>query len=242
MGRHGVTPEAAREIVRTRRTVIASIMVARGEADAMIAGPVGFFDKHLRHICEVIGLRDDMGEASTLHALVLDSGTLFIGDTEVSYDPPPYKIAMTTLRAAETLKRFGIAPKVALLSHSSFGSHDTPSAVKMREALKVLRGLAPDLEVDGEMHADAALSQVIRDRILPNARLVGQANLLMMPTLDAANIGYNLVKAVTGAVSVGPILVGPRLPAHIVTASVTTRGIVNMSALACVHALSHQPA
>ena len=237
MGRHGVTPETARDIVRTRRTVIGAIMLARGEADALLAGPVGDFDKHLRHVVDVVGMRPDMAEASTLHALVLDRGTLFIGDTEVSYDPPAHEIAMTTIRAAGVVRGFGIVPKVALLSHSNFGSRSTASSRKMREAVEILHRLAPDLEVDGEMHGDTALSQTIRDRILPGSTLIGEANLLMLPTLDAANIAYNLVKAVTKVVSVGPILIGPRLPAHIVTSSVTTRGILNMSALACVHAL-----
>ena len=242
MGRRGITPEAARDIVRTRRAVIGAIMLARGEADALLAGPVGDFDKNLRPILDVIGMRSDMAEASTLHALVLDRGTLFIGDTEVSYDPPAYEIAMTTIRAAEVVRGFGITPKVALLSHANFGSRDTPSSRKMREAVEILHRLAPDLEVDGEMHADTALSQTIRGRVLPSSTLNGEANLLMMPTLDAANIAYNLVKAVTEVVSVGPILVGPCLPAHIVTSSVTTRGIVNMSALACVHALTTKEA
>jgi len=238
MGRRGVTPEAAREVVRTRRTVIGAIMLARGEADAMLAGPVGTFDGHLKHIENVIGLRDDMTEASTVHTLVLHSGTLFVADTYVSYEPDAAKIAATTLKAAQVVRRFGIAPKAALVSHSSFGSHSFPSAKRMREALRLIEAEAPDLEIDGEMHADAALIPVIRERVLPQSRLIGPANLLIMPNLDAANIAFNLLKAVTGAVSVGPILLGPLLPAHVVTTSVTTRGIVNMSAFAVVDALT----
>ncbi len=237
MGRRGVTPQMAREIVRTRRTVIGAIMVARGEADALIAGPVGVFESHLRHIAGVLGMRERMREASTLHALVLDQGVLFLADTYVSYDPCVEDIAETTLAAAEIVRRFGITPKVALVSHSSFGSRDTPSSLKMREALARIRALAPELEVDGEMHADAALAEEVRRRIMPSSTLHGAANLLVMPGLDAANIAYNLVKAVTGVVSVGPILIGPCRPAHIVTPSTTTRGIVNMTTVACVDAI-----
>jgi malate dehydrogenase (oxaloacetate-decarboxylating)(NADP+) len=242
MGRKGVTPQGARETVRTRRTVIAAIMLARGEADAMLAGPVGQFATHLRHVTNVVGLRPEMREASTVHALVLDEGALFIADTSVSYDPGPELIAETALRASEIVRAgFGLEPKVALVSHSDFGSRDTPSSRKMREALALLRRMAPDLEVDGEMQADTALSQKVRDRLLPDGKLRGAANLLVMPGLDAASAAYNLVKAVTGAVAVGPILIGPRLPAHIVTATVTSRGILNMSAVACVHAISTEP-
>ncbi len=237
MGRRGVSPQMAREIVRTRRTVIAAIMVARGEADAMIAGPVGVFESHLRHIEGVLGLEPGLREASTLHALVLPDGALFLADTYVSLDPSAEEVAETALRAAEVVRRFGLVPKVALVSHSNFGSRDTPSARKMREALAVLRSRAPDLEVDGEMHADAALSEDIRRRILPTSTLKGAANLLIFPGLDAANIAFNLAKAVSGAVTVGPILIGPTRPAHIVTASVTTRGLVNMATVACVEAI-----
>jgi malate dehydrogenase (oxaloacetate-decarboxylating)(NADP+) len=239
MGRKGVTPQAARETVRTRRTVIAAIMLARGEADALLAGPVGEFATHLGHVADVVGLRPGMREASTVHALVLDEGALFVADTSVSFDPGPELIAETALRASEIVRGgFGLEPKVALVSHSDFGSRDTPSSRKMREALALLRRMAPDLEVDGEMQADTALSQTVRDRLLPDGRLHGAANLLVMPSLDAASAAYNLVKAVTGAIAIGPILIGPKLPAHIVNATVTSRGILNMSAVACVHAIS----
>jgi malate dehydrogenase (oxaloacetate-decarboxylating)(NADP+) len=204
----------------------------------MLAGPVGRFSANLRHVLDVVGLRPEVREASTVHLLVLEAGALFIADTSVDVDPGPEQLCETTLRAADLVRQFGLEPKVALLSHSNFGSAGTPSARKMREALRLIREAAPDLEVDGEMQADTALSQAVRDRILPGSRLSGEANLLVMPSLDAANIGYNLVKSVTGAVPVGPILLGPRLPAHIVNQSVTTRGIVNMSAIACVQAAS----
>ena len=239
-GRDGVTPDAARDIVRTNRTVIGSIMLCREEADAMLAGPVGPFAFHLRHVRDLIGLREEMGDASTLHALVLDSGILFVADTYVSYDPPPDEIAATTLEACDTVRRFGLEPKVAMISHSNFGSRDTPSAKKMRDALAILRETAPDLEVDGEMHADSALSPEIRARFLQDSTLTGRANLLIMPNLDAANIAYNLVKSVTGTVSVGPILLGFSRPVHIVTSASTTRGLVNLSALACVDAMTRR--
>jgi malate dehydrogenase (oxaloacetate-decarboxylating)(NADP+) len=242
MGRHGVTPEVARETVRTRRTVIGAIMVARGEAAAMLAGPVGRFLAHLRHIKDVLGLRPEMSEASAVHGIVLDRGGLFIADTSVAEDPPPAQVAETALRAAEIVRGFGVEPKVALISHSNFGSRDTASAAKMREALAILRRLAPDLEADGEMQADTALSETIRRRLLPGARLTGEANLLVMPTLDAASAAYNLVKAVTEAVTIGPILIGPSRPAHVLNASVTSRGVVNMSAVACVDALARSQA
>ncbi len=234
--RKGITPATAREALRTRRTVIAAVMLARGEADAMLAGPVGKLATHLRHITDVIGLRPEMSEASAVHALVLDGGALFIADTSVSYDPSAALIAETAIRAAALLRGFGLEPKVALISHSNFGSRDTPSSRKMREALAILRQTAPALEVDGEMQVDTALLPVIRTRLLPGSTLQGPANLLIMPSLDAASAAYNLIKSVTGAVTIGPILIGPRLPAHIVNPSVTSRGIVNMSAVACVAA------
>ena len=202
----------------------------------MIAGPVGRFEDHLGDVLDVIGLRPDVHDASTVYGLVLEGGAVFMADTYVSFDPPAEEVCETALLAAETVRRFGIEPKVALLSHSNFGTADSPTARKMRMALDLILERAPDLEVDGEMHADAALSEAIRARIFPGSRLKGAANLLILPTLDAANIAFNLVKAVTGVVSVGPILIGPAKPAHVVTASITSRGIVNMSALATVDA------
>ncbi len=236
MGRRGITPEAAREIVRTRPTVIGALMLDRAEADAMIAGPTGRFEAHLHQLQELLGLRVGAQEASTLHLLILERGPLFMTDTYVNVDLPAEAITETVLMAAETVRRFGITPKVALLSHSNFGSRDSGSARKMRRALALIRERAPGLEVDGEMHADAALSASIRARILPESTLSGEANLLIFPNLDAANIAFNLVRAVTNSVAVGPILIGLAKPAHIVTASVTTRGIVNLSALAVVDA------
>ncbi len=235
-GRHGVTPEAAREIVRTRTTVIAAVMVDRGEADAMIAGPTGRFSSHLEQVGGILGLRSDMHDMSTVHLVILENRPLFIADTYVSYDPSAEELAETTIRAAALVKWFGIEPRVALLAHSNFGSRSSPSAVKMREALAVLRARAPALEVDGEMHADTALSTQIREKIMPDSTLKNDANLLVMPDLNSANIAYNLLKAATGSVSVGPILMGPLKPAHIVTASVSARGIFNLAAVAAVEA------
>jgi malate dehydrogenase (oxaloacetate-decarboxylating)(NADP+) len=220
--------------------VIAAVMLARGEVDAMLAGPIGLFWSHLRHVLGIIGLRPGAKDASTLHAVVLDRGPLFITDTSVALDPSPEEIAQTTLRAAAAVRQFGIEPRAALVSHSNFGSRETASSLKMQAALARLRAMAPDFEVDGEMQADSALDAAIRGRLLPGSALTGEANLLVMPSLDAANIAYNLVKAVTGAVVVGPILVGPVLPAHIVNPTVTTRGIVNMTAVACVDALARK--
>ena len=236
MSRKGVTPEAAREIVRTRSTVIAAVMVDRGEADAMIAGPTGSFSSHLEHVQGTLGLRDDMHDMSTLHLVILDNRPLFVADTYVTYHPSAEELAETTVRAAAMVRWFGIEPRVALLSHSNFGTRTSPSVVRMQEALALLRERAPDLEVDGEMHADTALSAEIREKILPQSTLKGDANLLIMPDLNAANIGYNLLKAATGSVAIGPVLMGPSKPAHIVTASVSARGIFNLAAVAAVEA------
>ncbi|MGI9486196.1 MAG: NADP-dependent malic enzyme [Geminicoccaceae bacterium] len=235
-GRRGVTPVAAREIIRTRSTAIASVMVDRGEADALIAGPTGRFERHLNEIEGVLGRRRDMHDMSTLHLVILENRPLFFADTYVSYDPSAEELAETTIRAADMVRWFGIEPRVALVAHANFGSRETATTEKMRQALELVRDRAPELEVDGEMHADTALSADIRADILPDSTLKGDANLLIMPTLDAANVAYNLLKAATESVSVGPILMGPAKPAHIVTPSVTARGIINLAAVAVVEA------
>ena len=235
-GRRGVTPVAAREIIRTRSTAIASVMVDRGEADALIAGPTGRFERHLNEIEGVLGRRRDMQDMSTLHLVILENRPLFFADTYVSYDPSAEELAETTVRAADMVRWFGIEPRVALVAHANFGSRETATTEKMRQALELVRDRAPELEVDGEMHADSALSADIRADILPDSTLKGDANLLIMPTLDAANVAYNLLKAATESVSVGPILMGPAKPAHIVTPSVTARGIINLAAVAVVEA------
>jgi malate dehydrogenase (oxaloacetate-decarboxylating)(NADP+) len=232
--RRGVSPSHAARVVRAGSTVIAGLLLRRGDADAMICGAVGRFLTQLRHVGQVIGRRGGVRGFATLSGLILPSGPLFIADTYVSYDPTAEQLAEITLLAADEVRRFGIEPKIALLSHSNFGSEDTASARKMREVLAVLADWAPGLEVEGEMHADAALSPFIREEIMPNSRLTGAANLLIMPTLDAANIAYNLLKVVSGAVTLGPILLGADKAVHVVTPSVTVRGLLNMSALAVV--------
>jgi malate dehydrogenase (oxaloacetate-decarboxylating)(NADP+) len=232
--RRGVSPSHAARVVRAGSTVIAGLLLRRGDADAMICGAVGRFLTQLRHVGQVIGRRGGVRGFATLSGLILPSGPLFIADTNVSYDPTAEQLAEITLLAADEVRRFGIEPKIALLSHSNFGTEDTASARKMREVLAVLADWAPGLEVEGEMHADAALSPFIREEIMPNSRLTGAANLLIMPTLDAANIAYNLLKVVSGAVTLGPILLGADKAVHVVTPSVTVRGLLNMSALAVV--------
>ncbi|MBW7851271.1 MAG: NADP-dependent malic enzyme [Rhodospirillales bacterium] len=236
MERSGVSPDYARTVVRTRNTVIAALMLRREEADGMICGTIGRYDRHLRHVLDVVGLRPGAHAASALSLLILPKGTFFLCDTYVTAEPGPEEICEMAMMAADEVRRFGIEPKVALLSHSNFGSRSTASSLRMRQALELLRERAPDLEVEGEMHADAALSEEIRQRIFPNSRLRGAANLLVMPTLDAANIAFNLVKVLGQGLAVGPILMGAAGPAHVVTPSVTVRGIVNMTAVAVVDA------
>jgi malate dehydrogenase (oxaloacetate-decarboxylating)(NADP+) len=237
-GRRGVTTEAARTIVRTDTTAIAAIALKRGDADAMICGLEGRFERHLRQVALIIGPRHDVTDRdlSALSMLISQRGVIFLTDTYVTVDPTAEEIAEMTVLAAEEIRRFGIEPKAALLSHSNFGSRDTPSALKMRRAAEILREIAPDLETDGEMHADSALDEELRKRVFPHSRLKGEANLLVFPNLDAANIALNAVKTMTDALHVGPILLGAAQPAHILTPSVTSRGIVNMTALAVVEA------
>jgi malate dehydrogenase (oxaloacetate-decarboxylating)(NADP+) len=236
MERKGVSPDAARTLVRTRNTIIAALMVKRGEAEAMICGTVGRFGRHLEDVSDIIGLRRGVRQFSALNALILPRGTFFICDTQVMPDPTIEQIVEMTLLSAEAVQRFGLTPKVALISHSSFGTASTPSARKMQAALALVRAHAPDLEVEGEMPADLAFLEEMRLKLFPNSRLKGQANLLVMPTLDAANIALNLLRAVGEGLAVGPILVGAAQPAHILTPTVSVRGIVNMSALAVVEA------
>jgi malate dehydrogenase (oxaloacetate-decarboxylating)(NADP+) len=235
-GRRGTSPEEAKSVVRTQQTAVAALMVYRGEAGAMLCGTVGRFHDHLKHVDDIIGRAPGIHAFSTLIGLILPSGTFFICDTHVTPDPSAEEIAELTVLAADEVRCFGIAPKVALLSRSNFGTRNTPSATKMRDALEILRTAAPDLEVDGEMHADAALSESIREAILPNSRLSGQANLLVMPNVDAANIAYNLLKMLGGGVTIGPILVGAAHSVHVLTQSASVRGLVNMSALAVARA------
>jgi len=234
MERQGVTPDRARTIVRTRNTVIAALMVKRGEADAMLSGMVGRYHRQLGYVEQVLGRRPGVRNLAAMNAIISPKGTLFLCDTYVHQEPTPSQIAEMTILAADEIRRFGITPKVALLSHSSFGTSNADSAVRMREAMTLIEDRDPTLEVEGEMHGDAAINEQIRNRIFPNSRLQGQANLLIMPDLDAANIAFNLLKTVTDSVSIGPVLLGSAQPAHILTPSVTVRGIVNMTALAAV--------
>ena len=236
MCRSGVSPEYAKTMVQTRSTTVAALMVRRGEADAMICGVIGRYWSHLKHITDIIGLRPDVKVPSAMNLLLLDKGTYFMADTYVTHDPSAEHLVEMTLMAAEEVRRFGIKPKVALLSHSNFGGRPSPSSLKMRAVLDMLRERAPKLEVDGEMHADAALSQEIRDRVFPDSVLKGEANLLIMPSLDAANIAFNMTKVLGDGLSIGPILMGAAAPAHILTQSATVRGIVNITSLAVVDA------
>ena len=242
MERRGVSPDYAKTIVRTRNTVIAALMLRRNEADAMICGTVGRYRRQLKHILDVIGLAPGMTHAFALNALVLPTGNYFLCDTQLTSDPTAEQIADMTIHAAREVQRFGIAPKAALLSHSNFGTADSTSAVKMREALASIRDRWPELEVEGEMHGDAAIDEAMRQRLFPNSRLKGQANLLIMPSLDAAHISFNLLKAIGVGQSVGPMLIGPARPAHVVVPSITVRGIVNMSAIAVVDAQAAEAA
>ena len=239
--RKGVTPQIARLEMRRRSTLIGAMLLSMRAADALLCGVVGRYESHLRFVDHVIGLRPGVRNYAAMNALLLPNRTVFICDTYVNYDPTAEQIAEMTLLAVEEIRRFGITPKVALLSHSSFGAANTPTAVKMRRALELIGALAPDLEIEGEMQGDAALSQEIRDRVFPNARLKGEANLLVMPTLDAANIAFNLLKTAAGdGITVGPILLGVVRPVHILTPSATVRRIVNMTALTVVDAAAQR--
>ncbi len=236
MGRNGVTPDAAQYIVRNTHCVLAALMVRNGTADAMIVGVVGGFSRNLNSILDVIGKAPGIRQASTLVAHLLPTQTLFICDAHVTDHPDTDELVESTLLAIEEIRRFGITPKVALVSHSNFGSSKNESAEKVRRALKILHQTVPELEVDGEMHADAALSEEIRNRLYPESKLKGSANLLIMPNIDAANISVNLLKML-GGVTIGPILMGVDRSAHVVAQSITVRGLVNMSAIAIEHAI-----
>ncbi len=236
MSRRGVTPPMAKAIVRSRSTVIAALMVKRGEADSMICGVVGRYGTKFKHVTDVLGLDPKATCASALSAVTSNKGVFFFTDTYVQTDPSAEQIAQSALMAAQRLQIFGITPRVALLSMSSFGSHEEPSARKMRDALAIIHEKAPDLEVEGEMHADAALSESLRQRIMPESTLRGAANLFVFPNLDAAHISFNMTRVMTDGVALGPILMGLSKPAYVLTNSCTVRRLVNMSALAVVEA------
>jgi malate dehydrogenase (oxaloacetate-decarboxylating)(NADP+) len=234
--RRGVSPAAAKNLLRSRPTLIAAMMVERGEADAMICGIVGRYHKKLGYLRSVFGLDPGVSCTSAMSGVINDKGAWFFLDTHVQCDPTAEQIAEATLQACYRLKNFGIEPKVALLSHSNYGSHLDGSAGKMPQAFEILRRRAPKLEVDGEMMADTAWDEALRQRIFPNTTLKGRANLLVMPNLDAANIGYNLIRVATGGVAIGPILMGLDQPAHILTPASSSRRVVNMTAIAAVDA------
>jgi malate dehydrogenase (oxaloacetate-decarboxylating)(NADP+) len=234
--RRGVTPAAAKNLMRSRPTLIGALMVERGEADAMICGLVGRYHKKLGYLRSVFGLDPGVQSTSAMTGVINDAGVWFFLDTHVQVDPTAEQIAESTLQASYRLKLFGIEPKVALLSHSNYGSHDDASARKMREALQLIRARAPKLEIDGEMMGDTAWDDELRHRIFPNTTLKGRANLYVMPNLDAANITYNMVRVMTDGVAIGPILMGVDQPAHILTPASTPRRVVNMTAIAAVEA------
>ena len=237
VGRSGVTPETARTIVRTNTTTIAALAVKRGEADGLICGLQGRYIKHVRDIRSVIGLQDGVKDFSALSMLIMPKGAFFLTDTYVNVDPTPEEIVSIALQARDHLKRFNIEAKAALLSYSNFGSRDGDSAFKMREAYKLLKAQAPGLIVEGEMQGDLALSEELRERYIPDSVLRGEANLLIFPNLDSANLSMTLLKEMNNALAVGPILMGTRSPAHILAPSSTSRGIVNMAAITATEAL-----
>jgi malate dehydrogenase (oxaloacetate-decarboxylating)(NADP+) len=237
MGRRGVSPDDARTHVRQSTTLIGAMLLHRGDGDAMLCGTFGRHKDHLRHVRNVIGLERGASLFAAMNVLLLPKQTLFIADTYVNEDPSAEQLADITVMAAKEVLRFGLTPKVALLSHSNFGTDDSPSALKMARARELIVQRAPDIEVEGEMHGDAALSAEIRNRVYPDSRLQGQANLLIMPNLDAANISFNLLKMTGGeGLTIGPVLLGAARPVHILTPSTTVRRLVNMTALAVVDA------
>ncbi|MFN0040545.1 MAG: phosphate acyltransferase, partial [Burkholderiales bacterium] len=237
--RKGVSIDYAKREVTRRTTLIGALMVRRGDADAMLCGVLADHSLHLGYIANVIGLRKGVNQFAAMNMLILPKRTLFICDTYVNPDPTAEQIAEIAQLAADEVQRFGIVPKLALLSHSNFGSARTASAMKMSRAREILEARSPQLEVEGEMHGDAALDEDIRLRLFPNSRLKGEANLLIMPTLDAANIAFNLLKVSAGeGITVGPMLLGAARTVHIVTPTATVRRLVNMAALASVDAAS----
>ena len=235
MGRKGISPEDAKEAVLRKPSLIGTLLLQMGECDALVCGTVGKYQAHLRHVADVIGLRREAPVFAAMNGLLLPNRTLFVCDTYVNWDPTVEQLVGIAQLAAEGVRRFGLVPKLALLSHSNFGSDDSRSARKMREVRELLVERAPGLELDGEMHGDAALSEAIRARVHPDSTLKGEANLLVMPNLDAANISFNLLKITGGdGVTVGPILLGARKPVLIATPSATVRRLVNLTAHAVV--------
>jgi malate dehydrogenase (oxaloacetate-decarboxylating)(NADP+) len=237
--RKGVTESFAKLEMRRRNTLIGSILLKKGQADGMICGTISNTAIHLKYIDEVIGHESGATVYGAMSGLILPNRQVFLVDTHVNIDPSAAELAEITLLAASEMRKLGMTPKVALLSHSNFGSSDAPSAAKMREVLAILQNTAPDLEVDGEMHGDCALDPEIRAGAITNSTLRGEANLLVLPNIDAANISYNLLKTAAGnGVAIGPLLLGVAKPIHILTPAATVRRIVNVSTLAVVEAAS----
>ncbi len=231
--RDGIRPEEASLAARSDPSVFSGLMLRRGEVDAVLCGPLGRYHRHLSRIQETVGMRPGIRRFAALQVLILPRGTYFMVDTHANEDSTPEDVAEQTRLAAEEVRRFGVVPKVALLSYSNFGSRLSPAARKMKEALRIIRDEMPTLEIEGEMQADLALSEALRSQTFPHSELRGQANLLVMPSVDAGNIAFNLLKQLGGGVSVGPIILGAAQSIHILTTSVTVRGILNMAAVAC---------
>jgi len=236
MERNGVSPDTAKFAVRTNPTIIAALTVHLGDADSMIVGTSRMYHEHLKDVLDILQVSPHCDLVASLGILLLTNGVYFIADPYVNINPTAEEIAEITLLAAEHVTHFGLKPKVALLSHSNFGSSTDVNATKMKEALDIIRGRSPNLEIDGEMHADAALSEKIRKNLFPHSTLTGEANLLIMPSANAANIAFNMTKVLSKGLPIGPILMGTNKPGHIVSPSITVRGLLNMSALAAVDA------
>jgi malate dehydrogenase (oxaloacetate-decarboxylating)(NADP+) len=243
VARKGVPPDAAARWIRSRHGTTATMLLDLGEVDAVLCGGLGDWSRQLANILPLLPRQEGISRIYALSSLILPNGTLFFCDTHVNIDPSAEQIAEMTGLAAHVVRRFGLAPKAALLSHSSFGTAASPSARKMRKALAILRAANPDFELDGEMHADAALSEPLRARLVSNSPLIGSANLLIMPNLDVAHIALTLLSASSEGLLVGPLLLGVSKPVHVMAQSVTARGIVNMTALAVAQAASppHHP-
>ncbi|MEP6968478.1 MAG: phosphate acyltransferase, partial [Pseudomonadota bacterium] len=234
--RRGIPPAAAAQRAETLPSVASALLLMEGQADAALCGGSGDWWRHLTDVLPIIPRQPGVTRIYSISSLILPAGALFLCDTHVNIDPTAEQIAEMTLLAAGAVRRFGLVPRAALLSHSSFGASNSPTARKMREALRLIRERAPELEVDGEMHADAALRASLRERLVLDSPLLGAANLLIMPTLDAANIALTLLSAATQALQVGPLLLGVSKPLHVLAPSVTARGIVNMTALSVAQA------
>ena len=230
--RKGITAPIAKIEMRRRLSLIGAMLLHKGEVDGLICGTWGQVTHHLNYIDQVLGKRAGVQTFACMNGLLLPDRQVFLVDTHVNYDPTAEQLCEITIMAAEEMMRFGIKPKCALLSHSNFGSSDQPTALKMRATLELLRVQAPWLEVDGEMHGDVALNGKARAALMPHSTLVGDANLLVLPNIDAANISYNLLKtAAGGGIAIGPVLLGAAQPVHVLTPSATVRRLVNMTAL-----------